>query len=41
MPQNTTDDKSKLVQVYVLVLSGNKPSPEPMLIQFYVIILSH
>ena len=36
MQLDLTDDKSTLVQGNGLVLSGNKPLPEPMLIQIYV-----
>ena len=41
MPQDLTEDKSPLVEVMALVLSGNKPLPEPMLTQIYVAIWRH
>ena len=41
MTLDLTDDKSTLAQVNGLVPSGNKPLPEPMLIQIYVVKWHH
>ena len=37
MPQNPIGDRSTLIQVMGIRLSGNKPLPEPMLTQMDVI----